>query len=228
MKPVTRAPIALGAFLFPALSFAQDTAQRVAGKLPSKAICLICAQNGESEEEKPAGAVAYRGKTYYFCNQGEIAAFLKDPEAYLPAPVPRPAPAFALPTPAGETATLASFSSKALLVDFWATWCQPCLQGMPALQKLHDKYSPRGFAVIGIAVDEEGAKKVAPFLAKRPRRITYPVLLDPSGQTWKAWGVKSLPTLALVHEGRIVRQWSGKIDPRQVEQAVLEALQPAP
>ena len=97
---------ALAALCIAVGAFAQEKAQRVTGKLPAKAVCFICSQNGETEEEKPAGAVAYKGKTYYFCNKGEVEKFLKDPESFIPAPVPRVAPAFTLKTPTGETVTL--------------------------------------------------------------------------------------------------------------------------
>lgn len=199
--------------------FRQDPPRRVSGKLPDRALCLVCSQGGVEEEEKPAGAVAYRGKTYYFCDRAEIERFLKDPETYLPAPVPRPAPPFALPTPAGETVRLEAFAGRLLLVDFWATWCAPCVKAMPEMQRLHERYGGRGLSVVGIAIDAEGAKKVAPFLAKSRTRFTYPMLLD-TRDLWQTWGVKSLPSLALVRDGHIVRHWSGKIDPKAVEREI--------
>lgn len=204
-------------------AFAQEKAQRVTGKLPAKAVCFICSQSGESEEEKPAGAVAYKGKTYYFCNKGEVEKFLKDPEAYIPAPLPRVAPAFALKTPTGETVSLESLQGKLVLVDFWATWCVPCVKAMPDMQKLQDKYGAKGFTVVGISIDEEGTKKVASFLAKSKVKFTYPILLD-SNDTWKQWSVKSVPSVMLVKDGQILKHWSGKIDVKEIEAAINGAL----
>lgn len=215
--------VALAALSLAVGAFAQEKAQRVTGKLPAKALCLICSQGGESEEEKPAGAVAYKGKTYYFCNKGEIEKFLKDPEAYIPLPLPRAAPAFSLKTPTGETVTLESLKGKLVLVDFWATWCVPCVKAMPEIQKLHAQYAAKGFTVVGISIDEEGAKKVSPFLAKSKVKFTYPILLD-SGDTWKQWGVKAVPSVMLVKDGQILKHWSGAIDMKELDAAIREKL----
>jgi thiol-disulfide isomerase/thioredoxin len=219
---------ALGLLLLaPLTTRAQDKPTIVKDNLPQKAVCLVCSQGGEEHgEEKPAGAVAYKGKTYYFCNKREVEAFVKDPDAYLPAPLPRLAPAFSLKRVTGETATLAELSKgKVLLVDFWATWCGPCVKAMPDLQKIHEKYATGGkFSVVGISIDEEGAKKVAPFLAKSKTKYTYPILLD-AGEVWKQWGVKSLPTVVLVKDGQIVGSWAGKVNLKEVEAAVMKVLE---
>lgn len=216
---------ALAALVLSLAAFAQEKAQRVTGKLPAKAVCFICFQNGESEEEKPAGAVAYKGKTYYFCNKAEVEKFLKDPEVFIPAPVPRSAPVFTLKTPTGETVSLESLKGKLVLLDFWATWCVPCVKAMPDMQKLQDKYAAKGFTVVGISIDDEGAKKVTPFLAKSKVKFTYPILLD-NGMVWKDWGVKSVPSVMLVKGGQILKHWSGKIEIGEIEKAVREALAP--
>lgn len=202
----------------------QERAQRISGKLPAKALCLICSQSGEGEE-RPAGAARYKGQIYYFCNTGEVERFLKDPEAYIPAPVPRPAPPFALKNLTGETITLESptLRGKLLLVDFWATWCIPCVKAMPEMQKLHMKYVGKGFMVVGISLDEEGAKKVVPFLAKSKTKFTYPILLN--GETiWQAWGVKSVPSVLLVKDGQILKHWSGQVEIKEIAATLQEKL----
>ena len=198
---------------------AQDKPTPVTGKLPAKAACLVCAQQGETEEERPAGAVAYKGKTYFFCNKKEVADFIKDPEAYLPPTLPRPAPPAALKTLDGQATTVASLAgNKVVLVDFWATWCKPCVASMPDLQKLHDKFSARGFQVVGVSIDEKGADIVRPFLAKR--KFTYPMLLD-QNETWQKFGVRAIPALFLLdRNGRIVQQFTGKVNKSTLEKAV--------
>lgn len=219
-------------FAASAVLYAQETPVAVKDKLPAKAECWVCSQQGEAHgQEKPAGAVAYKGKTYYFCSKKEMETFVKAPDTFLPAPVPRSAPAFSLPTPSGQAATLAQLSSgnKVLLVDFWATWCGPCIKAMPDVQKLHDKYSTSGkFSVVGVAIDEEGAAKVSPFLAKSKSKYTYPMLIDNSADSpvWQQWGVKAVPSMVLVKNGQIIRHWSGKVDLKQVEKAIAETVAP--
>jgi thiol-disulfide isomerase/thioredoxin len=229
MKTRLAASAALGLLLaVPLAAHTQDKPTIVKENLPKKAVCLVCSQGGEEHgEEKPAGAVTYKGKTYYFCNKTEVANFVKAPDAYLPAPLPRNAPAFTLKNVVGESVTLVELSKgKVLLVDFWATWCGPCVKAMPDLQKLHDKLSSNGkFSVVGISIDEEGVKKVQPFLAKSKTKYSYPILLDTS-DTWKQWGVKALPTLLLVKDGQIVNSWTGKIDQKAVEAAVAKVVPP--
>lgn len=205
---------------------AQDTPQDIDKKdLPKKAPCIVCAQNGEGhDEEKPAGGVRYKGKSYYFCNVAEVKRFKEDPEAFMPPVLPRSAPKTLGQKVEGGEVLLADYKGSVMLVDFWATWCAPCIKGMPDMQKLHEKYAARGFSVVGVSIDEEGAKKVKPFLAKR--KFTYPILLDTDTKNavWKAFGVHGIPVVFLIDKtGQIVQQWTGKINKSEIEKAV-EAL----
>jgi thiol-disulfide isomerase/thioredoxin len=206
-------------------AFAQDKPAKVSGKLPAKIVCFVCQQRGEAEEEKPAGALLYKGKTYYFCNKTEMTQFLQDPEAFMPAPLPRPAPNFSLATPSGEKVTQEALKGKLVLVDFWATWCVPCVKSMPEVQQRADKYKGKGLVVLGIAIDETGAKKVTPFLAKSKTKYTYPMLLD-TGTVWQQWGAKIIPTLILVKDGQVIAQWTGKASFSDVDRVIEANLVP--
>jgi peroxiredoxin len=161
---------------------------------------------------------------YYFCAQKCKEEFDADPVAYLPPVLPRPAPNFALANLTGKKIALENFRGKAVLIDFWATWCKPCVKSMPALQKLHDKLSPHGFTVLGISIDEEGRKKVEAFIQKH--QIAYPILLDAeTNPAWEAYKVKVIPAMFLVdQQGRIVRQWTGEADMKEVESAASSLL----
>jgi len=99
--------------------------------------------------------------------------FDADPAAYLPPALPRPAPSFALKNLKGEPVVLENYRGQAVLLDFWATWCKPCVKSMPALQKLHEQFAAKGFSVAGISTDENGRKAVEPFIKKHKTRIRF-------------------------------------------------------
>jgi peroxiredoxin/YHS domain-containing protein len=198
----------------------QDTPTDIPrGELPKTAACVVCTALGSAHgEEKPAAGVRFKGKSFYFCSAKEVATFKKEPESFLPPVLPRPAPAFSLKNLAGETVKLSDLKGKVVLVDYWATWCAPCVATMPEMQKLHEKYGAKGLTVLGVSIDEEGEKKVKPFIAKR--KFSYPILLDDQN-IWKGYNIKAIPALFLVdREGQIVKQWTGKPDKKDVEQAV--------
>jgi peroxiredoxin/YHS domain-containing protein len=212
--------------LLPLRLMAQETPTDIPKKeLPKTSACVICSAHGERDEtEKAVAGVRYKGKAYYFCNKGEVAQFKADPEAYMPPVLPRPAPEKFGVKLEGTSASLADFKGKVVLVDFWATWCVPCVKAMPDLQKLQEKYAEKGLSVVGISIDEKGAEKVKPFLSKR--KFTYTMLLDKdtAHPTWKAFGVHGIPALFLINrEGVIVQQWTGKVEMKEVKKAV-EAL----
>lgn len=185
---------------------------------PKKAECAVC-----REGEEPVKATAkHEGKEYYFCSTGCRDQFVKDPAKFMRTSPPGPAPAFSLKDLTGKTVSLADYKGKVVLVDFWATFCSPCVKAMPKLQRLHDQNADKGFAVIGIATDEEGEKLVRPMVAKT--RVRYPILLDNAG-TWKAYGVETLPALFLVdRSGRIIQRFGGGADHKTIEAAVEKAL----
>jgi thiol-disulfide isomerase/thioredoxin len=189
-------------------------------KTPKSAPCAVCSVREGAGDEPVRATATHEGKTYYFCQDGCRDEFLKNPREFLQADTPRPAPAFSLKDLNGRTVELADLKGKVVLLDFWATWCAPCVASMPRLQKLHQKYAAKGFAVVGVAIDEKGAAVVAPMVSKK--KVTYPVLLGTEA-AWTAYQVKSLPALFVIdREGRIVKRFGGATDHRTVEKAVQE------
>ena len=90
-------------------------------------------------------------------------------------------------------------SEKPVLVDFWATWCKPCVRSIPKLVELYEEFSDQGVEIIGINVDSpRNAQKVKP--SARSLGITYPVLLDMNSEIMAELNVTLLPTLLLVDE----------------------------
>lgn len=188
---------------------------------PAKVECAVCLANGVShDEERPVGAMRYKGTAFFFCNKKEIAEFKKDPDAFMPPVLPRPMPKFSLTDVSGKAWTEASFNDRVVFVDFWATWCEPCKKLKPVLEKVRDSYASKGVEVLSVSIDE---KKPAldNFLTKSP--FANPVLFD-SDRTWQTWKVRVVPMLFLVKDGQIVAQWTGLVEEETLRKSVESAL----
>lgn len=111
------------------------------------------------------------------------------------------APAFEVPTLDGDTITVDSFRGQYVFLNFWATWCGPCVHEMPAMQELHD--SMDGRMVVVAMNSRENEDLIAPFI--ETRGFDYPVGIDPSGRVTSAYGVRGLPTTYIIDPiGRLV------------------------
>jgi len=114
----------------------------------------------------------------------------------------------------GRTVSLASLSSKIIVLNFWATWCQECRTEMPMFQRLHREFASQGLSVIGINAREE-----TPAIQKYAKELglNFPLVLDAKGEINAAYGVIGLPATFLIgRDGRAVaravgpREWSGE------------------
>jgi cytochrome c biogenesis protein CcmG/thiol:disulfide interchange protein DsbE len=125
-------------------------------------------------------------------------------------PLAAVAPDFNLRTPEGERLNLkALLASGPVLLDFWATWCKPCVKAMPKLSSIHEIYGPRGLTVIGVNEDgPRGQARVRPFL--KARKVSFPVAMDLDGAVASRLQVSALPTTILVApDGEIVLRQTG-------------------
>ncbi len=111
------------------------------------------------------------------------------------ASVSGPAPNFTLKSLNGKNLKLSEMAGNVILVNFWASWCGPCLQEMPLLNNIHKKYEPLGFTVLGVNV-EENSDNARAFLADRG--VDFPVLLDNKNLVSKLYDVVVMPTTVLV------------------------------
>lgn len=123
---------------------------------------------------------------------------------------PRPVPQLALPALGGGQFDFQQLGGKVVLVNFWATWCPPCRQEMPSMQRLNDKLAGRPFAILGVNVGETPAQ-VNAFLKIVP--VSFPIVLDEKGRNLNAWQVFAFPTSYLVDkQGRIRYGLFGSIE----------------
>jgi peroxiredoxin len=121
-----------------------------------------------------------------------------------------PPPPFALEDLAGRTHRLADYRGKVVLVNFWATWCEPCRDEMPSLARLQAALADRPFTVLAVNLDEP-VSRVRKFLARTP--LNFPVLLDRDAVVAKAWRARILPATYLVgRDGRIRQVHFGELD----------------
>ncbi len=193
-----------------------------------KALCPVCrVHEGETEAELVVATAEHAGHTYGFCSVECRDTFLKAPESYLPPDLPRPAPPFVVRDLTGKELSLQDLRGRVVLLDFWATWCQPCVVDLPKLSKLHERLADRGLTVLSVSIDEgeNAARDVGRIVDKR--RATHPVYLDSSDSlAWSAYLVRVVPTQFLIDtEGNVVAQWSGKIDLQEVEATIVELLE---
>jgi peroxiredoxin len=106
-----------------------------------------------------------------------------------------PTPAFSLATPDGKKISLKDFRGKLVLLNFWASWCEPCREEMPAMEKLYQEYKAENFVVLAVAVKD---RKQDALNFVKELKITYPVALDPDAQVGGLYGAWGLPVTYLI------------------------------
>jgi thiol-disulfide isomerase/thioredoxin len=106
-----------------------------------------------------------------------------------------PAPRFQLASMAGKPVSLEQYKGQVVMLNFWASWCGPCREEMPILEKLHAKYKPMGFTMIGVNVEPDSAE-AAKWLKATP--VTFPILFDTKSDVSKLYSVASMPSTVII------------------------------
>jgi len=127
---------------------------------------------------------------------------------------------------------LRDYQGKVVLVNFWATWCDPCRIEIPWLIEMQEKYGPQGFTVLGVAMDEEGKPVVAPFVAKERYEVNgkklpmnYPIVIGNENVADKFGGLLGYPTSVLIsRDGKQIKRITGLISYDEMSKAIEGAL----
>jgi thiol-disulfide isomerase/thioredoxin len=117
----------------------------------------------------------------------------------------------------GKDVPLASLKGKVVVVNFWATWCEPCQVEIPWMIGFQQKYADKGFTLLGVAMDEEGKSAVEPFVQKsqfdvdgKKLTMNYPIVLGNDDLAAKFGGLLGLPTsIVISRDGKVVKRYIG-------------------
>ena len=162
-------------------------------------------------------------------NSGDAAATTARADANSPAAqgLPdfreKPAPPFTLKSVDGKTVSLSDYKGKAVLLNFWATWCGPCKLEMPWLIEMQKKYASRGFTVLGISEDDGSTKQVSDFMGKMG--VDYPVLMYDDQMNKAYGGIDYLPTSYYIgRNGKVIIEAGGLISESEMEANIQKIL----
>jgi len=121
---------------------------------------------------------------------------------FVPASQPFPAPEISLADSSGQTIELSDLRGKPVIVNLWATWCEPCLREMPSLERVQSRFGER-IAVLAVSEDRGGGKTVDPFIAKLGLK-SVKIYIDPKSEAGHAFAVRGLPTSLLIDRNGMV------------------------
>jgi peroxiredoxin len=128
-----------------------------------------------------------------------------------PVRVGLPAPDFTFPGLDGNKVSLSDYRGKVVFVNIWATWCPPCVEEMPSMQKLYQKLKGENFEILAVSIDSKGAKVVAPFMKKY--QLTFPALLDSMGTIKRIYKTTGVPESYIIDkDGILAKKVLGPLD----------------
>ncbi len=134
-----------------------------------------------------------------------------------------PAPDFTLPTIDGKPVKLSDLRGKAVLLNFWATWCGPCKVEIPWFTELQQQYASQGLVIVGVSMDDDPKKDVPKFAQEM--KIDYPILVGNESVADLYGGVEGLPvTFYIGRDGKILKKVVGLVSHSEIEDGIKEAL----
>jgi peroxiredoxin len=141
--------------------------------------------------------------------QGKDAIFKLPPKPRLQPGLP--APDFVLPGLDGKQVSLGDYKGKVVFLNIWATWCPPCREEMPSMEKLYKELRGEDFEILAVSIDTAGVTAVAPFM--KEFHPSFLVLLDPAGKIKNLYGTTGVPESFIINkEGRIEKIIIGPMD----------------
>jgi thiol-disulfide isomerase/thioredoxin len=115
------------------------------------------------------------------------------------------APAFAITTDSGKRITPESFGGRVLVLNFWASWCVPCVQEIPSLDAMQKRFARNGVVVVAISIDKN-AKKYRSFLDRIP--VAFETARDPAASISERYGTFQYPETYIIKDGKIMRKYA--------------------
>jgi len=129
---------------------------------------------------------------------------------------------FTLPDLEGRPVRLRQFHGKLVLLNFWATWCAPCLHEMPSMERLYQTFKQTDFMLLAVSVDRQGTQVAKPYVENL--QLTFPVLVDHTNDLGRQYGVRGLPSTYLIDpNGRLIGAVVGARDWHRAEAKALIA-----
>ena len=115
-----------------------------------------------------------------------------------------PALNFSLPGLDGRQVRLSDYKGKVVLLNIWATWCAPCIEEMPSMQKLYQELKESDFEILAVSIDQAGAQAVAPFMQRY--KLSFPALINPEGTIQNLYGTTGVPESFVLDKKGVVRK----------------------
>lgn len=183
--------------------------------------------SGYSNFKSRKQSTAHQIKTFLIPNSNSNKTVQQDlaNDEGLPKLRGKVAPGFTLRSIQGKKVSLANYKGKAVLVNFWATWCAPCKIEIPWLVSLHNQYAAQGFQVLGVSEDDPTVTQADLKNFSKQLHMNYPILRGTDAVARKYGGVDFLPTSFYIgRNGKVVAETAGLVGEDEMEANIKKAL----